>query len=405
MNYVDPIYKHGEEEILDLLAENKGIRAILAKAEGISRNPFIYLDPGLKVIAASGNTATGNPAWDKIIADGFVADKKIMEIFKTANIAPVHDSFLQSVDGENLILIINPVHVGSEFVGILVTGDVNLGFTMDSENFSRYIKKITNISMNRNQFYNTSIHSDTEFFFYGLLKNPLEKASLDLRQMALPKPLKEKFTVILYKPARESAIDPIGLKNKLTEVLPDSYSVIFEGSVVSIINQDEFSPCDNDFEKVLQGLAADHKLLICVSSWFTDVDKLKLNYDLLVSLRQIGNIQKIDQGVLWFKDHILDYLIFNEASKTPLGSLVHPAVQVLRAHDAANNTAFTASLKAYVYSMGDMAAAAKAMAIHYNTMKYRINSLCHITGLDLKDMDTLVSLYITFKLQKGFKNQ
>ncbi len=405
MNYVDPVYKYGEEAILDLLAENQGIRAILAKAEEISRNPFIYLDPGLKVIAASGKNPTGNPVWDKILADGLVSDKKLMGILNPAKIAAAHDSMVQKIDGENLLLIVNPVCVGSEFVGILLTADVNEGFTLDSENFSRYMKKITNISMNRSQFYNTAIQSDLEFFFYDLLKNPLEKTSIEVRLMALSKPLKKQFIVVLYKIPKESPVNAIGLKNQISRHLPESYSVIFEGNVVSVINQEEFKPFDNDFEKVLDQLAGDLKLLICVSNWFTDVAKFRLIYDQLLSIRQIGSFIGFSQGVLWFKDHILDYLIFNEALKTPPSAMVHPAVELLRAHDALNNTNYTAALKGYVYAMGDLAEAAKAMDIHYNTLKYRLNSLCQITGLNLKDMDTVVNLYITFKLQRGLKFQ
>lgn len=62
-------------------------------------------------------------------------------------------------------------------------------------------------------------------------------------------------------------------------------------------------------------------------------------------------------------------------------------VAALRAHDARRGTDYTASLAAYLAAFGDVAAAAHALDVHANTLRYRLARLPELVGLDLTDPD------------------
>ncbi len=60
-------------------------------------------------------------------------------------------------------------------------------------------------------------------------------------------------------------------------------------------------------------------------------------------------------------------------------------VDQLRAHDLRRGTAYTATLAAYLDAFGDTAGAARELNVHTNTLRYRMNRIRELTGLDLAD--------------------
>ena len=60
-------------------------------------------------------------------------------------------------------------------------------------------------------------------------------------------------------------------------------------------------------------------------------------------------------------------------------------VEALTVHDRRHRTAYVETLRAFLDAFGDVAAAAEALNVHPNTLRYRLRRLCEIGGLDLSD--------------------
>ncbi|ADU49517.1 PucR family transcriptional regulator [Intrasporangium calvum] len=60
-------------------------------------------------------------------------------------------------------------------------------------------------------------------------------------------------------------------------------------------------------------------------------------------------------------------------------------ISVLLTHDADRGTAYVPTLTAYLDAFGDVRAAAKALALHPNSLRHRLRRLSQIAGLDLDD--------------------
>ena len=78
--------------------------------------------------------------------------------------------------------------------------------------------------------------------------------------------------------------------------------------------------------------------------------------------------------------------------------LVHPGVRELREHDAATGTEYRASLCAYFAATGDVAAAARALNVHPNTLRYRIKRAIELFGLDLSTGDEQLALWMQLRV-------
>jgi DNA-binding PucR family transcriptional regulator len=70
----------------------------------------------------------------------------------------------------------------------------------------------------------------------------------------------------------------------------------------------------------------------------------------------------------------------------------------LRSHDAAHSTSYLPTLGAYLEAFGDIARAAEALHIHPNTLRYRINKLQELSGIDLADPSERLDLMLQQEL-------
>jgi hypothetical protein len=70
----------------------------------------------------------------------------------------------------------------------------------------------------------------------------------------------------------------------------------------------------------------------------------------------------------------------------------------LRAHDARRGTDYVASVAAYLAAFGDVTAAARALDVHANTLRYRLARLPELVGLDLADPDQRLAASVALLL-------
>ncbi|WP_411732586.1 helix-turn-helix domain-containing protein [Paeniglutamicibacter sp.] len=78
--------------------------------------------------------------------------------------------------------------------------------------------------------------------------------------------------------------------------------------------------------------------------------------------------------------------------------LVHPGVRELLENDAAAGTEYRASLCAYFAATGDVAAAARRLNVHPNTLRYRIKRATELFGLDFSTGDEQLALWVQLRV-------
>jgi hypothetical protein len=69
----------------------------------------------------------------------------------------------------------------------------------------------------------------------------------------------------------------------------------------------------------------------------------------------------------------------------------------LREHDVRHGSDYLETLRAFLDSFGDVAAAAARMHVHPNTLRYRIRRILELTGVDLADADARFALQLQLR--------
>jgi hypothetical protein len=85
------------------------------------------------------------------------------------------------------------------------------------------------------------------------------------------------------------------------------------------------------------------------------------------------------------------------AGRRPPGA----ALDALRRHDAAHATNYVATLRAWLDAQGDLVNAGLRVAVHPNTVRYRLRKITELTRLDLKDPRQRLAMLIDLATSDG----
>jgi DNA-binding PucR family transcriptional regulator len=69
-------------------------------------------------------------------------------------------------------------------------------------------------------------------------------------------------------------------------------------------------------------------------------------------------------------------------------------VAELLRHDARHGTAYAETLKAWLAAQGDTREAARALSVHPNTLRYRLQRMGEVTALPLDDPEQRLAMAI-----------
>lgn len=105
------------------------------------------------------------------------------------------------------------------------------------------------------------------------------------------------------------------------------------------------------------------------------------------------------QDVFFYKELGVLRLLW-QLDKEQLAEFVDEFLAKLIAYDQNNNTNWIETLGVYLKTGGSIQQSANLLPIHPNTMRYRINRIQEILGVDLQDFEVRSNLAIAYKINK-----
>lgn len=106
---------------------------------------------------------------------------------------------------------------------------------------------------------------------------------------------------------------------------------------------------------------------------------------------------RFSEGCFTVSDMALDILLL-EGMNHPAAEQLIQAVQTLREKD--KNTVLEKTLDCFFSSDADFSTTTDRLNIHRNTLRYRLDRIHEITGLNLRQLDQLVKFYVAYRLVK-----
>jgi purine catabolism regulator len=93
-------------------------------------------------------------------------------------------------------------------------------------------------------------------------------------------------------------------------------------------------------------------------------------------------------------------LLFSAASGESVRDFVDHTIGALEAYDARHHAHLTETLEAFLRNSARFQAAADELAIHVSTLRYRLNRVTALTGIDLENPDSRFTVELALRLRK-----
>lgn len=97
------------------------------------------------------------------------------------------------------------------------------------------------------------------------------------------------------------------------------------------------------------------------------------------------------EKIIDFRKEALPILMHQEANRF----VMHPVIHEIQKYDEKNHTEYVRTLTIWLNNRMDDSATAEQMHIHRNTLYYRLHKISELFGIDLKDSNVCVQLYLS----------
>ncbi|WP_345888168.1 sugar diacid recognition domain-containing protein [Shewanella algae] len=150
---------------------------------------------------------------------------------------------------------------------------------------------------------------------------------------------------------------------------------------------------DLRIEKLLARLPADTqgRLKIALGHFFPGEGGIRRSYHTALETLRLGKKRAPEKTKYLYQDHALAVLLAGLVDSWRGQELAAP-FRKLQQHD--KKGLLTRTLSAYLQHFGDQQQCAKALFIHRNTLRYRLERISEITGIELQSLDGLLQLYL-----------
>lgn len=149
-------------------------------------------------------------------------------------------------------------------------------------------------------------------------------------------------------------------------------------------------------QKALSQAFPIHGVTVSASMPFSDLTTLPLRMN---QAQFVWEQADQEAGLHLCEQFSCDYLLRTFRSMESTRNLLHPALEILRKYDAENQTELRQTLSVFLHHERNQLFSARAMHIHPNTMRYRLQRITELTGLTLEDPEELKYLRLSHWLE------
>ena len=164
----------------------------------------------------------------------------------------------------------------------------------------------------------------------------------------------------------------------------------FEDRVVVLTDEHHQKDITARIRKSISG----ENLAIGISMPFQPPEQIRNAYEQAVFALNYSQ----ESGVRSCRDLALPYLLQSLQEQEMTRKLVHPAFGLLEEYDQHSHTDLERTLREYLAAGCSQADTAARMHIHLNTLKYRLQRICEITGANFKDQEEVFYLQLSSRI-------
>lgn len=393
--------------LFNTIVRGRGVPYILEIAGELLENPVLLGDGNHRLIGSSTFAPLDDEAWMEYRNTGFCTyeytRKYKFEAFIEASVKE-NKAIIGDVNEQFKYRRIFATVVGANrVIGHLAVLEYNRPFTDKDKEICEFICEIIAGEMQASQAGVVATNLMANQLFADLLNGTIQDEALLEKRLAglrwrlpdtkylLSVPLdrfSDSFAMIAY------------LKDTLEHRLDFLETIVMAGNLIVLLGVSKSRGFNTSKFQDLVPYLQEQRLKAGVSHPFENmIDFAKAHKQAQTALN-LGAVTENLPGLFLYQDCAVDDLLALSQANLNLDDYCHPALKKLFEYDRDHNTDLLGNLYVYVCNMGNLLHSANELFIHRNTLSYRLNKICEITGCDVHDQSHFISLFVSYKILK-----
>lgn len=395
----------GMEMVMNALLSGGGLEEISEAAAQVLGNPFWIVDMNSKMmVPITGDTKNvrllleSAQGYNALETMEFVQKEKLRENVLEQN-RPYY--FTTPDTGERILTC--PVRIGNTIVAYISSIEEKHPFADSDTKAMEVIALVISTELQKSTFYRDNKELKYSYFLTDLLENQIAPADLPNRLKAAGYSV-QKYCYLLNVQLTgvESRQGILGsIHGQLNTLLRNCMSCLYQSHYVYVFSLPEKMDEADLILRQLRQFLRESGLKASISDAFPNIAQASRNYRKTLDALRIGQ-RAYPQNVLYRYDMlIVDHAMTLLGSQMNYGDFCRGAVDTLLSYDRAHDADLLLTLQTYMLHVFRVTPASKALSIHVNTMRQRLEKIQALTGLSLDNGDQVFELALALRLYRS----
>ena len=393
-------------EIYRIFGETGNIQNLLNYGYRLLKNPLLLTDLSLCHIAHSGPEVDDDPLWKLTIARGYVLDEHFKYLIRQEQKQDSESKFVVDTKCYRHPLLIYRIVQNEDFAGYLKMLVCTKKITDSDRRIMKALGDCLYPSLARGNTEQSTDSNRIGNFLASLIgKRILAPSAIDEHRKMFNFTFNSNMLLIVIELSRflmQNTGRADIFKRQLQNLFASATVFFFEDHLV-IFYHYPISGNPPKRKEDLRELLKRNQCRAGISPEFYDLYRLPSYYDSACSAIDTARQMKITDMVVNYEDLKFQHAVLTLAKSIDLNLFIHPALTLMRKDFGKKFPMYYETIKVFVQNKLDITATAKALSLHYNTIKYRLKRIAEYTDLNFTDSHTLFHLQVSFFIIETLK--
>lgn len=392
-------------KIIEMSNNTSSIQKLLDLGKEILGNPLLLVDASLNFIAhAGGDTVTNEPAWNSLLSKGYMpeeyVDSVLLDGLADEESQTNKPLLIYQTEGLKHTQLVYRILKNNSPIAYLKLLQYNKKISKNDEQILTVLGNCLNKFLDNNKLEYASCSTLEASFFTSLLSGKLyDRDIIDLRAHQFNIKLYDNIILIVIELNNYFLHDPdksLIFRRKLQNLLGRDYIIYYNNHIVIIYDFKSSQPFTETEYKNLKELLEAYECRAGISTVFHNLYSLSEHYRTAQYALYTSQKLNINDPIVKYSDIALTHILLNYGNQNDLNYLIHPSILDIKRLEPDKSEMYLETIKTYIDNNLKIVPTAKALCTHYNTVKYRLNRIIELTGLDFEDPKTIFQLQLSF---------
>ena len=394
------------EELFKVLPTGN-VQQLMEVSSEITGNPILTVDVMYQAYGIAPRQKIGDRNWDYLLENGKLDTEMTVQLYE--------EGVMQSANGKTTPYVIDWGHGNEELpkiVAVIKVNDVVEGYTVmqcareqiteDQMRAMEIIRDALTLFFQENIMEYSEFDTYQRLFLAELFGQSIKnQRQLQLWFRNLGFKLQPPYRIFAIKADNRKERNVLSyIRKTLHHNYPYQLALIREDVLYVLeyrrkMNR-EPGVTRAQFEQLLLRFGARCGISNTYTELLDTADYLTQAREVIDLGRQFGP----DGRIHYYRDYYIPAILAPRIRDMTPANYLAPAIPALESYDREHDSDFLATLKVYVQNLGNTGASAKELHIHRNTMLYRLAKIEELTGISLKDYETILHLMLSFYMME-----